>query len=588
MEGEHRNQLPRDSTNNSSSNLKNVPIPNAGLLLVQAANAGNIALLERAIEAGVALDSVSDDGSSALHCAARTGQVAMVETLFRLGANITIVNKNNRSPFKEAILGGDIATIEYMLGNGMSGVECPNSLLSTFDIVLRNQSTEVARSFVHHFQGKAIFKQHGLKLLRRAINQKHVFLVRWLSSSNFYEIHGRPKTQYIPLRHAAEVGHAGILEALLASANINPNITGGHDQSAPLHIAVERGALEIVKLLLEDSRVDVNVKTSTGGSPLTMAVLRNNTEITKLILAHPKVDVNSVQDYTRRTPLHRAVYNSRVLPSDATADHSDEALDFLNIDEGGEPEPVINCSHLQMVQVLCQAPGICFSMKDKNGDTPLQLAVSKGCWPVVQCLLRYSEAKKNLRSSAHITLPPLRTSDLPSLLQAFVLHEDFQSVEGFKELLFSATRNHVSEMVGQLSQTQVFKTILMDDDTATALLCAVCIASHSTSPLERILRRPDTDVNQRLEDGLAALHVAVIINSPQAVELLLEHDQIDVEIIYPWFQSQNRFIEDQNLFNRGKTALQIALSNYDSQSAIVSLFAAYEKKKAPSWPTTGW
>jgi len=54
-----------------------------GSMLLQAATAGNVNLLETCLQAGVSIDSKADDGSTPLHCAARAGQVAVVEILIQ-------------------------------------------------------------------------------------------------------------------------------------------------------------------------------------------------------------------------------------------------------------------------------------------------------------------------------------------------------------------------------------------------------------------------------------------------------------------------------------------------------------------------
>jgi ankyrin repeat protein len=42
---------------------------------MEAANAGNVAMLQEILKAGVSISSQADDGRTALHCAARAGHV---------------------------------------------------------------------------------------------------------------------------------------------------------------------------------------------------------------------------------------------------------------------------------------------------------------------------------------------------------------------------------------------------------------------------------------------------------------------------------------------------------------------------------
>ena len=83
----------------------------------------------------------------------------------------------------------------------------------------------------------------------------------------------------------------------------------------PLHYAITKNNIEIIKLLLACSEIDINIKSNifkiicyiheiwlikfnysydekTGIPPLYTAIRKGNIEIIKLLLAHPKIDVN--------------------------------------------------------------------------------------------------------------------------------------------------------------------------------------------------------------------------------------------------------------------------------------------------------
>ncbi len=57
----------------------------------------------------------------------------------------------------------------------------------------------------------------------------------------------------------------------------------------PLHMAIDAGHIDIVKLLLAHPMTDVNAT-----FPLATAVSEENVEMVKLLLAHPKIQVNAV------------------------------------------------------------------------------------------------------------------------------------------------------------------------------------------------------------------------------------------------------------------------------------------------------
>ncbi|EGO02939.1 hypothetical protein SERLA73DRAFT_176416 [Serpula lacrymans var. lacrymans S7.3] len=78
----------------------------------------------------------------------------------------------------------------------------------------------------------------------------------------------------------------------------------------PLSSAVNKGHVEIVKLVLARDGVDVNSEDNCGRTPLSSAVYKGHMEIIKLLLAIDDVDVNS-QDQEGWTPLSRAVHREK-------------------------------------------------------------------------------------------------------------------------------------------------------------------------------------------------------------------------------------------------------------------------------------
>lgn len=490
-----------------------------------------------------------------------------------------IVNKRGRTPFQEAILGGNIPTITYMLDNHMSATGTKERFLSTFELTLRTGDVQTASTFAEYMRGEAIWEQQGLNMLRKAIKHTHVYYVRCLLSSKSLDINSRYETGDIPIRHATKVGHAGIVEALLSSKKLKPNMKIGYNPHSALHIAVERDYHDIVVLLLQDYRVNVNIQDASGATPLHLASERDKVDIARLILVHPKVDVNKVDNYGE-TPLFKAIQRSRVLLN-SMHDDSATARHATNVSEGPRADSAITCSHLQVVHVLCQASGIGYTVKDEKGRSPLHSAVLEGCWPIAQCLLRYTEAKQRSDASSEIRLPVFRVSHLPKLLKELIRHEDFQSTYGFKNLLFSAALYRLSEVVGLMSQTQAFENVVMGDDTAAALLCAVCTASHDTKALEYILQQPNTDVKCWVDKGMTALHVAVAIRSTEAVAILLQHRQIDIGLRTGYFlrlEHQDDW-RDNGWYPWYRTARQLARFKYGPQSDIENPFAAHERSK---------
>ena len=78
-----------------------------------------------------------------------------------------------------------------------------------------------------------------------------------------------------------------------------------------LSYAVWNSYNEIVKLLFDDSEIDVNDKGKASCAALYIATKKNNIECVKLLLTHPKIDINA-QNQFGKTPLYIATKKNNI------------------------------------------------------------------------------------------------------------------------------------------------------------------------------------------------------------------------------------------------------------------------------------
>ncbi len=93
---------------------------------------------------------------------------------------------------------------------------------------------------------------------------------------------------------------------LLLERGADPSIKGKNG-STPLHFAARRGNEEIVKVLLEHPKVNVNVTDGSGKTPLHIACSEGHRKVCQLLLNYGACIKAVTADKT--TPLHNAILN---------------------------------------------------------------------------------------------------------------------------------------------------------------------------------------------------------------------------------------------------------------------------------------
>lgn len=103
------------------------------------------------------------------------------------------------------------------------------------------------------------------------------------------------------LHWAADKGSSDIVKALLSSSNIRINTQNHEDGYCPLSIAVGGGFKDVVAILVEDERTDLNVSDKDGFTALHTAAKgisgnsgederKKKKDILEMLLKHPKVE----------------------------------------------------------------------------------------------------------------------------------------------------------------------------------------------------------------------------------------------------------------------------------------------------------
>ena len=73
---------------------------------------------------------------------------------------------------------------------------------------------------------------------------------------------------------------------------LNVNYRSEKDEQTPLISAAKNGHVSILKILLEQEKIDPNACNKYGNHPLSIATYFNHVECVGLLLEHPRIDIN--------------------------------------------------------------------------------------------------------------------------------------------------------------------------------------------------------------------------------------------------------------------------------------------------------
>jgi ankyrin repeat protein len=225
------------------------------------------------------------------------------------------------------------------------------------------------------------------------------FAEKWLGTidtdPNVVDVEGRT-----PLWWAAERSNESMVKLLLNAKWINPNSKEKKKGLSPLSVAVEEGRVDVVKILLEDERVEQDSHDHDGRTPLSLAAGAGHAEVVQLLLEKETACklINSKDEISDQTPLlwaarkgHASVVEL-LLKKQASANLKDP--------ERGRTSLIwaaVN-GHQAVVTALLKEKDVDLFLRDNEGCSALEWAASREGNIIANEIL--DEARKRLDSWA--------------------------------------------------------------------------------------------------------------------------------------------------------------------------------------------
>ena len=382
--------------------------------LYTAIEKGDVEMVRLLVEAGADVNAAEGfGGNTPLHEAVKKDDVEIVKILVAAGADVHAEGFFDRTPLTLATEEGATEIMQILLGPGQDtdtsadgedkeAASAPSIGSEALYTAIEKGDVEMVRLLVE--AGADVNAAEGFggnTPLHEAVEQGDVEIVKILVAAGA-DVHAEGYFDRTPLTLATEEGATEILQILLGSGPDTDTSAGGEDKEAAstpsigseaLYTAIEKGDVEMVRLLVE-AGADINAAEGFGGNtPLHEAVEQGDAEIVKILVA-AGADVHA-EGYFDRTPLTLAAEEGAteilqiLLGSDADTSTDGEDKEAASTPSVGSEAlyTAIEKGDVDMVRLLVEAGADVNAAEGFGGNTPLHEAVKKGDVEIVKLLV---------------------------------------------------------------------------------------------------------------------------------------------------------------------------------------------------------
>ncbi|GFY74230.1 poly polymerase tankyrase [Trichonephila inaurata madagascariensis] len=516
----------------TSSPEYNIPDENGWRPIHYASVCKSTGPLELLISRSISLEEPESEGNAALQIAALVGRAHNVDLILRH----LIASEHNK---KETAI-----TVSLQDKQCVNAIDKGNKKSYTaLHIACQEGHTDVVRVLIRHKANvdKMTNAQHDkLTPLMFASQKGHLEVVKLLIEHNA-QVEMKDKKQRTALTHAVINGHAHVTSYLLR-LGANPNSTDSSGNTlvhyaaaygwyfclkllieagaslnlpndwkiTPLSLAFMKGHMGLVDFLVEQPGIDINVDVNNeSGMTLVMQALRSNINHSMLERIHFLV-VKQKSDCTKVDFMGNNAFHHLVLAEVSVVHYETKAQQ--------EHDALI-----QEITKLLLDHGCDPMVRNKEGESPFNLAVKEGCLLLV---------KMFLDAGCELNLDVSQSGD--NILHYLVAHARNRKVEPMLQAILNAKCSNPETTPHQLL-CQMAKMFNKNGHTPLLQALYTLGSCHVEESINRLLTftkflldELGADIsapckNEDGEDGSYALHLGTKCKGGGVIEVLLAH-----------------------------------------------------------------
>lgn len=290
------------------------------------------------------------------------------------------LDAEEKKKFFDAAEKNDLQTIKYFVEEEEASLLMVNEDLETLaHVAARNGHTDILKYVAKKEPSILADKdRYGNSIFYFAIVQGAFDIVTYLIEEHEAKIsQANPRDFYNKAMHtAAEFGHLNIMKYLVEERNVDVNVLNKYKET-PVFTATEYKQHSIVKYLAEERDADLTIHNMNEANILYATVPTNDLPMMKYFLDEKKValDVNS-QDRFGNTLLHRAAFMNRTTIIEYLINEKHADVNIVGHKNMTPLHYAASGNYYEICQYLIEH-GANTQSEDGTGQTPVQKAQDK-------------------------------------------------------------------------------------------------------------------------------------------------------------------------------------------------------------------
>ena len=319
-----------------------------------------------------------------LHLASGKGYIPIAKELIRMGSDLNAQDSTSMTPLHTACLSEHVPMMKFLLENGAKVDVVDENQLTPLHVTTLNGFTEGTKVLLDHGASIEALDKHGQSPLYLAIHEKNsdAFQLMIDRASDMVNKVIETSTGSYPIHLASDRGDLEIVQVLLKKGAVLFKDKLGLE---PIHLAARKGHIDVVKLLIERHQTSIKARDKGRRTPLHYATKEGNSNMIKLLLAN-KAQVNA-QDIQKSTSLHVACKKGLTEITKLLVEHN--ASVNLQDQSGLTPLHVsILNKHVKIVEILIHSKKCNLNLKNRNGKTAQTLALESNELEIIKVICK--------------------------------------------------------------------------------------------------------------------------------------------------------------------------------------------------------